>query len=203
MKRLDKALLAGDQHLSMSNPSIFYPTHLVVPGELDVQGITFPGIPGVVLGHNGRVAWAATVVGHDVNDLYQESVVPCAGGSGDCVRFQGGEVPIETWTEEIRIGSIFSGAIVETREVSFERVPHHGPIIPTIENGRIVPRTGDSALSVRYTGHELTHELRATYALLRADDVSEAVAAFEHAGAGSAGRSRGRASSRTDAPAAG
>src|SRR5262249_44735797 len=50
-----KALLATDQHLNLPNPSIFYPTHLTVdgPAPVDVMGITFPGIPGVVLGTNG------------------------------------------------------------------------------------------------------------------------------------------------------
>ncbi len=40
-----KGLLAGDQHLELASPSVFYPTHLIVPGEVDVEGITFPGIP--------------------------------------------------------------------------------------------------------------------------------------------------------------
>ncbi|HTM23289.1 MAG TPA: penicillin acylase family protein [Kofleriaceae bacterium] len=178
-----KAMLAGDQHLSLPNPSIFYPTHLVVPGELDVEGITFPGIPGVVLGHNGHLAWSATVVYHDVNDVYLEQIVPCDAGGGDCVLFDGGQVPIESWTETVNVGAL--GTITGSIEATYERVPHHGPIIPTVDNRAVVPRTGSQALSVRYTGHQVTHEIRATYLLNRATSVQEgfaALASFEYGG---------------------
>ena len=42
-------------------------------------GVTFPGIPGVILGSNGHLAWAATVSEHDVNDVYLETITPCGG----------------------------------------------------------------------------------------------------------------------------
>ena len=145
-----------------------------VPGKLDAYGVTFPGIPGVILGHNGKVAWQATVNFHDVNDVYAESIVPC--GSDDCVVFAGGQVPIETWDEEIRIGAL--GTITETRTATYERVPHHGPIIPEVVSGELVQRTGSEALSVRYTGHSLSNEIRATYGLLHAADVGEAFSAL-------------------------
>jgi penicillin amidase len=51
-----KAILAGDQHLSLPNPTIFYPVHLMVPDMIDVFGQTFPGIPGIILGSNGKAA---------------------------------------------------------------------------------------------------------------------------------------------------
>lgn len=173
-----KTLLAGDQHLSLPNPSIFYPTHLVIDGELDVSGITFPGIPGIILGHNGSVAWTATVVFHDVNDLYLEDIIPCAGGTGDCVVYGGEEVAVETWQEEIEIGAL--GTITETKTVTYERVPHHGHIIPVIEERDLVPRTDSRALSVKYTGHQVSHEVRATYNLMRAGNVDEAFTALSN-----------------------
>ena len=174
-----KTLIAGDQHLSLPNPSIFYPVHLVIDGELDVSGITFPGIPGIILGHNGSVAWSATVVFHDVNDLYLENIFPCAGGGGsDCVTFGGTEVAIEPWTEEIKIGAL--GTITETKTVTYENVPHHGPIIPVVLEREIVPRTDNQALSVKYTGYSVSHEVRATYHLMRAKNVNEAFTALSH-----------------------
>ncbi len=39
---------------------------------MKVAGVTFPGSPGVVLGHNENIAWGATNVGPDVQDLYLE-----------------------------------------------------------------------------------------------------------------------------------
>lgn len=69
-----KALLAGDPHLAMTLPSPWYEAHLVVPGELDVYGVTIPGAPGIVLGFTRDVAWTFTNTGADVLDLYRETV---------------------------------------------------------------------------------------------------------------------------------
>jgi penicillin amidase len=176
-----KALLATDQHLQLPNPSIFYPTHLTVgtpgaPPAVDVMGITFPGIPGVILGTNGKVAWSATVSYHDVNDVYLEQIAPCPSGGGDCVLHDGAMVPIETRTETIQLGAL--GTVTSTREVVYEVVPHHGPIVPTIVNGEIVPRTADSALSVAYTGYVPTFEIRAVWNLAHANNVDEAFRAL-------------------------
>ena len=70
-----KPLLANDPHLGLTAPSIWYLAHLSWPG-VDVVGATLPGMPGVVLGHNGRVAWGFTNTGPDVQDLFVESVDP-------------------------------------------------------------------------------------------------------------------------------
>ncbi|MDQ6611734.1 MAG: penicillin acylase family protein [Gemmatimonadota bacterium] len=68
------ALLAGDPHLDLSLPSIWYEVHMVVPGQLDVYGVTIPGAAGVVIGFNRDVAWTFTNVGADVMDYYLEKV---------------------------------------------------------------------------------------------------------------------------------
>ena len=52
------ALLAGDPHLELTLPSVWYEAHTVVPGELDVYGVTIPSLPGIVLGFNRDVAWS-------------------------------------------------------------------------------------------------------------------------------------------------
>jgi penicillin amidase len=67
-----KPLLANDPHLGHSIPSVWYMNHLKAPG-LDVSGVTFPGLPLVVIGHNERIAWGMTNTGPDVQDLYEES----------------------------------------------------------------------------------------------------------------------------------
>ncbi len=68
------ALLAGDPHLDLTLPSIWYEMHIVVPGHLDVAGVGFPGVPGVIIGFNRDVAWTFTNTGSDVNDYYAETV---------------------------------------------------------------------------------------------------------------------------------
>ncbi|HWO20463.1 MAG TPA: penicillin acylase family protein [Kofleriaceae bacterium] len=174
------AILATDQHLQLPNPSIFYPTHLIVddgdkdrePSELDVIGVTFPGIPGVILGSNGTLAWSGTVSEHDVNDVYLETLVPCAQGS--CVKSGTNVVPIETFTEEIRVGAL--GMITETFTATYERVPHHGPVLPEIDRTahRLVRRpAGRAPMSLAYTGYQPTFEIRALTRMARAANVVE------------------------------
>ena len=66
-----KPLLSNDMHLAMSIPGIWYMTHLQAPG-LDVAGVALPGAPGIIVGHNQRIAWGITNLGFDVQDLYLE-----------------------------------------------------------------------------------------------------------------------------------
>jgi len=68
------ALLAGDPHLELSLPSIWYEAHLIVPDSLDVYGVTIPGAPGIILGFNRDVAWSFTNAEADVLDRYSEVV---------------------------------------------------------------------------------------------------------------------------------
>ena len=70
-----KPLLANDPHLGLTVPSVWYFAHLSWPGR-DVVGATFPGMPIVVLGHNGRVAWGFTNTGADTQDLFLEQLDP-------------------------------------------------------------------------------------------------------------------------------
>jgi penicillin amidase len=66
-----KPILSSDMHLEYSLPGIWYMAHLQAPG-LDVAGVTLPGAPGVVVGHNQRIAWGITNLQFDVQDLYLE-----------------------------------------------------------------------------------------------------------------------------------
>ena len=67
-----KPLLANDPHLGHSVPSIWYMIHLKAPG-LNVTGVSLPGLPLVIIGHNEHIAWGATNTAPDVQDLYVES----------------------------------------------------------------------------------------------------------------------------------
>jgi penicillin amidase len=68
-----RPLLANDPHLELEFPGVWYEIHLVAAG-LDVIGVTVPGTPFVVLGHNTRIAWGMTNTGADVQDLFVERV---------------------------------------------------------------------------------------------------------------------------------
>jgi penicillin amidase len=66
-----KALLANDPHLGLQAPNLWFPVRIQLGGRY-VQGAALPGLPGVVIGHNDRVAWGFTNLGTDVQDLFQE-----------------------------------------------------------------------------------------------------------------------------------
>lgn len=70
--RSGKPLLANDPHLAHSLPSVWYMIHLEAAG-FDVSGVSLPGLPLVIIGHNQRIAWGMTNTGPDVQDLYAEN----------------------------------------------------------------------------------------------------------------------------------
>ena len=64
-----RALLADDPHRALQLPSLRYIAHLAMPG-LEVIGAGEPALPGVSIGHNGRIAFGLTIFGIDQEDLY-------------------------------------------------------------------------------------------------------------------------------------
>lgn len=68
-----KPLVSNDMHLEFSIPGIWYLVHLQSPG-LNVAGVSLPGVPGVIVGHNERIAWGVTNMHFDVQDLYVEHI---------------------------------------------------------------------------------------------------------------------------------
>jgi penicillin amidase len=112
-----KPLLANDPHLAAKIPSIFYLAHLSA-GDFDVIGATFPGTPVVALGRNRRIAWGATNVVADVEDLYRETL----DDSGRLAAFRGAQEPLTILPETIAV----KGAAPVRIEV---RISRHGPLV--------------------------------------------------------------------------
>jgi len=112
-----KPLLANDPHLGTHVPSLWYLAHMSA-GDFDVIGATLPGAPAMALGRNRFVAWGATNVAADVQDLFAERVSP----DGKSVEFRGAQEPITIIHETIKVGG---GDPVHV-EV---RITRHGPLI--------------------------------------------------------------------------
>ena len=70
-----RPILANDPHLAIEMPSAWWEVH-VVSGALNVAGVTIPGIPFVVIGHNARIGWGLTNAGSDVQDFFVEQLDP-------------------------------------------------------------------------------------------------------------------------------
>ncbi len=83
-----KPLLSNDMHLNLTVPNIWYMAGLRAPG-IHVVGVTLPGMPYVIAGHNQHVAWGFTALGGDVQDLYVEKL----NGKGDYYQPPGGSSP--------------------------------------------------------------------------------------------------------------
>jgi len=114
------ALLAGDPHLDLTLPSIWYEMHIVVPQRLDVAGVGFPGVPGVIIGFNREVAWTFTNTGSDVNDYYAEVVDDTTRPARYLV--DGKWRPLEKRVESFRNPA---GAVIRTDTLYFT---HRGPM---------------------------------------------------------------------------
>ena len=87
-----KPLLSNDMHLDHQMPNLWYAAHLK-SGEFDVAGVTLPGMPFVIVGHNQRVGWGFTNVGPTVEDVFIEEFneqgqykAPAAVGKGSVWR---------------------------------------------------------------------------------------------------------------------
>jgi penicillin amidase len=73
-----KPILANDPHLEFASPASWYMIHLKAPG-LNAIGVSLPGLPAIVVGHNQRIAWGVTNLQFDVQDLYDEKLDPRTG----------------------------------------------------------------------------------------------------------------------------
>lgn len=79
-----KPLLSNDMHLEFSIPGVWHAVQLEVAGSagaanktvvgMNVEGVALPGLPGVIAGHNDRIAWGETNLGFDVEDVYAEKM---------------------------------------------------------------------------------------------------------------------------------
>ncbi len=174
------ALIASDPHLDLTAPSIFYPVSMEVKTDaeaLKVSGVAFPGIPGIILGHNEHIAWGATVAGYDVADAYAEQL----SEDGASVKLAGQDVPIEIIEEEIAVQGKSEPLVYKVHVA-----PHHGPILPAITSDHAVadPDPAAGAISIRWTGLEPTDEVSAVFSLLEAKDVDDAHEALQRFGVG-------------------
>jgi len=128
------AIMANDPHLDLTLPSIWYEQVLKSPTFCS-RGFTIPGVPGIVLGHNGTVAWGFTNSCVDVQDLYVEQVNADTGTYRDT---DGADKPLTVRHERIKV----KGGDTITMHV---RATRRGPLLTDA-----VEHDLDHALSLRW-----------------------------------------------------
>ena len=132
-----KPLLANDPHRTLGNPSLRYVVHLNAPGW-NAIGATEPGVPGISVGHNERVAWGFTILGTDQQDLYVEETNP----ENPNQYMWKGEWRDMIVTREL----IYVKGVAAPVDVALKRT-HHGPVL--YENAK-----RNRAYAVRWSGAE-------------------------------------------------
>ncbi|MBU4213641.1 MAG: penicillin acylase family protein [Actinobacteria bacterium] len=160
-------LLANDPHLSVSAPGIWMQVGLRCAAlgpdcPYDVSGFSFAGFPGVIIGHNGELAWALTNLGADVTDFFLEKV------TGGAALVDGARVALTSRTETIKV----AGGDPVTITV---RSTRHGPIVSDVLNLDAVARVpaGGVATQVALAWTALTPN-RSADAVLALDTARDA-----------------------------
>lgn len=126
------AILCNDMHLQLTVPGIWYEAHLEA-GALQVTGVSVPGLPGIIGGHNAHIAWGITLAYTDCEDLFVEQFDPA-----NPRRYRAGD----DWLE--------AEIIPETIRVKGRAEPHvepvtitrHGPVIGDVIASDVIGEPG-------------------------------------------------------------
>ncbi len=153
-------ILCNDMHLVLSAPAIWYENHLV-GNELQLAGITTPGIPFIVSGHNGRVAWGFTAGMSDVQDLYIERMRKVDGKNVQ-YEYMGKWHDAAVIHEEISVKR-------ESPVVEEVLITRHGPVI----NALTTEIPNGEHLSLRWVGAGQDTTSRAMHDMLRSNSCRE------------------------------
>ena len=135
-------ILAGDMHLDLTLPAIWYEVHMVMPG-LNIYGVLPPGTPVIVEAFNDALGWTYTNTGADVLDHYALDL----DASGRHYRYGGAWRALERVPDTLHASG--SQSVVDTLVYS-----HFGPVV-VMDSG---------AVALRWVAHEPSRTLRALWA---------------------------------------
>ncbi len=155
-------ILANDPHLPLQAPSLWYEAHLVAPGT-DVMGVSFPGIPGFVLGHGDHIAWGMTAAAYDVMDFFVEQVNP---DNESQYWYNGAWREFEVVDETIHTKDV--GDIIFDVKWSV-----HGPCIDSVMGTYNLDSTETPNIAMNWTGLDITHEILALLLLNKAKNLED------------------------------
>jgi len=174
------ALLANDPHLAPSLPGLWYELEMRAPGY-QAAGVSVPGIPLILIGHNPDLAWGFTTAMADTQDIFLERTTP---DGGRVLRPGGEEEPVLSSTEEIAVRGRNDPDRLSIRRTS------HGVIVNDILGANtdtpmdLTPVATPYLLALRRVSEVPDRALAGIYGLNAARTLEEAVQAsldFRHA----------------------
>lgn len=153
-------LFVSDPHLGLTLPSIWYEMQLNAPG-INTYGVTFPGVPAVIMGFNDQIAWGNTNTGNLVLDIYEIET----NEEFTHYLFEGEWLPLVFRSETIKLknGSHIVDSIAFT---------HHGPLL---YSGTEIPFTSDFPVShaLAWTALDTGNVIRALLGINTSVDIHE------------------------------
>ena len=168
-----RSIVANDTHLHLSMPSFWLIMHLKSP-TYDAAGVMVPGVPLITLGFNGRIAWGATMVMGDSQDLFLEKLETREGEP--CYLYRDDCLPVEERNEVFHV----KGKPAVEKVI---RSTHHGPLlnealgaltsVPDLP-GMPLPFEARYGLAHRWSMSDGERSLTAFYRLGKAADMAEA-----------------------------
>jgi penicillin amidase len=173
-----KPLLSNDMHLSHGVPGIWYEASLESPtpsGQpFHVTGVTLPGTPFIIVGHNDHIAWGFTNLGADVQDVYVERT----RGSGDHAEFQSPDGSWHPITHHQDVIHVRFGRDVTLDLTSTQHGTMPTPIISNILGPAGSPHAEPRTLALRWTIYDPSNVTSPFLAVNSATDWSSLCAAF-------------------------
>ena len=168
-----KPLLSNDMHLSHGVPGIWYETDLQSPTPtgtpFHVAGVSLPGTPFVVVGHNDHIAWGFTNLGADVQDLLVERIRLTPAGS-EFQTTDGNWHPLLHQRETIHVRR-GKDVVLDVTSTQHDGIP--SPIL----NG-IIPTNDNRRISLRWTIYDPANLTDPFLAVDSATDWTSLTAAF-------------------------
>jgi penicillin G amidase len=148
------ALLGGDPHLPQTEPSVWYEAALSAPGY-QVSGVSVPGLPGILLGHNANIAWSLTDTQNAATRYYAERV------RGDSYYWRGAWRPMTVvhYTIPVRGGATVNLAV---------DITVHGPIMTQV----------GQRMAVDWMGNVPSDDVAALWGISQATDFGQFRAAL-------------------------
>lgn len=160
-----KPYLAGDPHLGLTLPAIWYEVHLDSP-DIHAYGVSIPGTPGIIIGHNRSVAWSLTNVENQQTFYYAEETSPDHPGA---YLHNGQWVPFGQYQVDIPVKG------EATRHMTIPWTVH-GPVLSELPS---LPPLGGRTISMAYTGNLFSQDFAALDGMMRARNAAEVKVALK------------------------